>query len=67
MFFAKKTNTKGISLMQINYTGFRPNIKGVNIKKSYILDNTYHIEAVKNEKALISNVSKYRFKLEFLF
>ncbi len=25
--------------MQTNYTGFRPNIKGVNIKKSYILDN----------------------------
>ena len=36
--------------MQINYTGFRPNIKGVNIKKSYILDNIYHIEAVRADK-----------------
>ena len=49
MFFAEN-NTKGISLMQINYTGFRPNIKGVNIKKSYILDNIYHIEAVRADK-----------------
>lgn len=36
--------------MQTNYTGFRPNIKGVNIKKTYILDNTYHIEAVRINK-----------------
>ena len=45
MFFAEN-NTKGISLMQTNYTGFRPNIKGLNIKKSYILDNIDHIEGL---------------------
>ena len=32
-------------LMKQNYTGFR-----ANIKKSYILDNIYHIEAVRIDK-----------------
>ena len=36
--------------MQRYYTKFIPNIKGVNVKKSYILDNTYHIEAVRMDK-----------------
>ena len=51
--------------MQINYTKFRPNIKGLNIKKSYILDDTYHIEAVKTDKRPICcgkkmNIKDYR-------
>ncbi len=36
--------------MQRYYTKFIPNIKGINVKKSYILDNTYHIEAVRMDK-----------------
>ena len=36
--------------MQINYTKFRPDIKGVKIKKSYFLENTYHIKAVRIDK-----------------
>ncbi len=51
--------------MQINYTGFRPNIKGVNIKKSYILDNIYHIEGVRTDKRPVCcdrymNIKDYR-------
>lgn len=48
--FLTENNTKGISLMQINYTRFRPNIKGVKVKKSYILENTYHVEAERLDK-----------------
>ena len=36
--------------MQINYTKFRPDIKGVKIKKSYFHENTYHINAVRIDK-----------------
>ena len=36
--------------MQTYYTKFIPNIEGVNIKKSYILNNTYHIEAIRIDK-----------------
>ncbi len=51
--------------MQTNYTGFRPNIKGVNIKKTYILDNTYYIEAVRTDKRPVCcgrhmNIKDYR-------
>ena len=51
--------------MQINYTGFRPNIKGVVIKKSYILDNAYHVEVVKVDKSPVCcnqsmNIKDYR-------
>ena len=63
--FLRENNTKGISLMQINYTGFRPNIKGVVIKKSYILDNVYHVEGVKIDKRPVCcnrsmNIKDYR-------
>ena len=63
--FLRENNTKGISLMQINYTGFRPNIKGVVIKKSYILDNVYHVEGVKVDKRPVCcnrsmNIKDYR-------
>ena len=63
--FLRKTILKGISLMQTNYTGFRPNIKGVNIKKTYILDNTYYIEAVRTDKRPVCcgrhmNIKDYR-------
>ncbi|MDR2879378.1 MAG: hypothetical protein LBV03_05650 [Fusobacteriales bacterium] len=51
--------------MQRYYTKFIPNIKGVNIKKSYILDNTYHIEAVRTDKRSVCcnrhmNIKDYR-------
>ena len=51
--------------MQINYTGFRPNISRVNIKKSYILDDTYHIEARRIDKRPLCcgrkmNIKEYR-------
>ena len=51
--------------MQTNYTIFRPNIKGINIRKSYILDNTYHIEADRYDKRpvccnRIMNIKDYR-------
>ena len=51
--------------MQRYYTKFRPNIKGLNIKKSYILDNIYHIEAVRVDKRQLCcgrkmNIKDYR-------
>ena len=48
--FLRENNTKGISLMQTYYTKFIPNIKGVNVKKSYILNNTYYVEAQRTDK-----------------
>ena len=48
--FLRENNTKGISLMQRYYTKFIPNIKGVNVKKSYILNNTYYVEAQRTDK-----------------
>ena len=36
--------------MQTNYTKFRPDIKGVKIKKSYFHENTYRINAIRIDK-----------------
>ena len=63
--FCEEQKYKGIKLMQTNYTRFRPNIKGINMKKSYILDNTYHIEAVRIDKRAVCcgrkmNIKDYR-------
>ena len=39
--------------MQGHYTKFIPDIKGVKIKKTYLLENTYHIEGVRTDKRSI--------------
>ena len=36
--------------MQEYYTKFIPDIKGVKIKKTYLLENTYHIEGIRADK-----------------
>jgi transposase len=51
--------------MRNNYTIFRPNIKEINIKKSYILDNIYHVEAKRIDKRPLCcgrkmNIKDYR-------
>ena len=45
--------------MQRCYTKLIPNIKGINIKKSYSLDNTYHIEVLRKDKRPI-NIKDYK-------
>ena len=51
--------------MQEHYTKFNPGIKGVKIKKTYILDNTYYVEAVRTDKRpmccdRLMNIKDYR-------
>ena len=51
--------------MQGHYTKFNPGIKGVKIKKTYILDNTYYVEAVRTDKRpmccdRLMNIKDYR-------
>ena len=63
--FLRTTIQKGILLMQINYTKFRPDIEGVKVKKSYFFENTYHIDAIRIDKRPVCcdrkmNIKEYK-------